>query len=99
MGKRLRAKPEALALRGIKPDAVHVDDPGVNERADHIGDAAAAVVLLEHAQRMASDAYTKIRGIAGTTHHAAVYAAQAVDATGKAAVSARGVLRALGRTL
>lgn len=109
--RKLHPKPATLAarneLRGIKADAVHVDDPdrdhGAGDvarmNAERVAKVAAAQVLLEAATRMASDAYAAIRGIVGNEHHSAVYAARAVDACNVAERSARQTMRAVERTL
>lgn len=111
-GRKIRAKPTALAARGctldtdgdgncpMHPNGCPIDALARAKTQDHITrlvDAGLALASLEQATKLASDARTRIVSIVGPQHHAAISAAQTVSHAMKAEQGARQVLAALKR--
>lgn len=94
--RKLRAKPEALAARGKPVSENHGTGDVQREIGDRIANAATALVLLEHATRLAIDAKEALRRVVGTEHHAYRDADKAAHAAAVARAVAFEVRRRLG---
>jgi hypothetical protein len=95
----LRAKPEALAARGkLRPPADLLVLRIESTPAQRLADATGALVLLENATRMISEARTRLLAAgADALHPATVAAGKAVSESMKAMDGARFVVKTLTR--